>query len=640
MFENSFGFPIFNQIQTMKKFILIILVTLSFTISQGQDYRWQQRVEYVMDVSLDVKTHKVSGNQRLTYFNNSQDTLTKVYYHLYFNAFQLGSMMDVRSRNLPDPDRRVIDRISKLKEDEIGYQHIEGLKQDGKDLSFSITGTVMEVILDKPLLPKSKTIFELKFDGQVPLQIRRSGRDNKEGIAFSMTQWYPKMAEYDFQGWHAYQYVAREFHGVWGDFDVTIKLDSSFTVGGTGVLQNPEVAKHGYKMSIAPVAKPIAKSKSQPKKNLSELPKDSNTTWHFIAKNVIDFAWAADPDYVHEIAQVPNGPELHFFYQKNEKTIETWKKMEPIAVKTFQYLNEHFGKYPFETYSIIQGGDGGMEYPMCTLILGDGQFRGVTGTMIHEVAHSWYQMALASNEALYPWMDEGFTDFASSEAEAAIFEEVDPHKGSYQAYFALAASGLQEPASQHSDHYNTNRAYGTMAYSMGAIFLHQLKYIIGEENFYKGMKHYYNTWKMRHPEPNDFVRVMEKTSGLQLHWYLRYWINTTKKIDYGINSLVESNGKTLVDLVRVGDFPMPIDLLVTYKDGSKEIYYIALNEMQGNKPVEDKSIARIDLDPWPWVNPSYSVKINRPTSEIESVEIDATQRMADVNRKNNKISIK
>ena len=620
-------------------FLLILLVTVPIG-SHAQDARWQQRVEYEMDVSLDVKTHKITGNQKLTYYNNSPDTLTKVYYHLYFNAFQPGSMMDVRSRNLPDPDRRVLDRISKLKEDEIGYQRIEGLKQEGKELSFSIAGTVMEVVLDKPLLPKSKTLFELTFEAQVPLQIRRSGRDNKEGIAFSMTQWYPKMAEYDFQGWHAYPYVAREFHGVWGDFDVTLTLDSTYTVGSTGVLQNPETVKHGYKVSAVATAKPIVKRKSQPKNNLQELPKDSNTSWHFIAKNVIDFAWAADPNYVHDIAQVPNGPELHFFYQKNEKTMDTWKKMEPVAVKTFQYLNENFGKYPFETYSIIQGGDGGMEYPMCTLILGEGQFRGVTGTMIHEVAHSWYQMALASNESLYPWMDEGFTDFASSEAEAAIFEESDPHKGSYQAYFSLAASGLQEPASQHSDHYNTNRAYSTMAYSMGAIFLHQLKYIIGEENFYKGMKRYYNTWKMHHPEPNDFIRVMEKTSGLQLHWYLRYWINTTKKIDYGINSLVESNGKTLVELVRIGELPMPIDLLVTYKDGSKEIYYIALNEMQGNKPVEDKSVTRIDLDAWPWVNPSYSVKINRSTSEIESVEIDASQRLADVNRKNNKISLK
>jgi hypothetical protein len=617
------------------KLLLISISLLVVFRAPAQDYRWQQRVEYQMDVSLDVKTHILNGKQNLVYFNNSPDTLSKVYYHLYFNAFQPGSMMDVRSRNLPDPDRRVIDRISKLTDSEIGYQHIQSLKQDGKDLSYAISGTVMEVTLAKPLLPKSKTTFDLQFEAQVPLQIRRSGRDNREGISYAMTQWYPKIAEYDYQGWHAYPYVAREFHSVWGDFDVRISLDSTYTVGGTGILQNPEVVGHGYKNLQS---KPQGKAKQPAKVPVALLkPKSNLLSWHFVAKNVIDFAWAADPDYVHDIQQVPNGPELHFFYQKSEKTIETWKKIQPYAVKTFEYLNEHFGRYPFSTYSIIQGGDGGMEYPMCTLILGEGQFRGVTGTMIHEVAHSWYQMALASNEALYPWMDEGFTDFASSEAEAALFDEVEPHKGSYQAYFGLAASGLQEPASQHSDHYNTNRAYGVMAYSMGAVFLNQLKYLMGEDNFYKGMRLYYTTWKMKHPEPNDFLRVMEKVSGLQLHWYLRYWINTTKKIDYGISTVTSLAGATLISLTRTGEFPMPIDLIVNYSDGSKELFYIPLNELMGNKPVEFKTMQRAELDAWPWVNPSYTVKVNRPLVEIESIEIDPSQRMADVNRKNNKI---
>ncbi len=117
---------------------------------------------------------------------------------------------------------------------------------------------------------------------------------------------------------------------------------------------------------------------------------------------------------------------------------------------------------------------------------------------------------------------------------------------------------------------------------MGAVFLEQLKYLIGEENFYKGMKRYYNTWKMKHPEPNDFIRIMEKTSGLQLHWYLRYWINTTKRIDYGISRIAETEGNTLIELNRIGEFPMPIDLVVSFKDGSKKSFYISMNELLGN----------------------------------------------------------
>ncbi|MEY4931041.1 MAG: hypothetical protein RI909_1765, partial [Bacteroidota bacterium] len=357
------------------------------------------------------------------------------------------------------------------------------------------------------------------------------------------------------------------------------------------------------------------------------------------AKDVIDFAWVADPDYTHDKQQVPNGPELHFFYQKNEKTATTWKNMQEVAVKVFQHLNTYFGKYPFDTYSIIQGGDGGMEYPMCTLILGEGSQAGLNGVMAHEVAHSWYQMALASNESLYAWMDEGFTDFASDEALASIANQPINHAGSYTSYFNLVSSGLQEPASQHSDHFTTNRAYSTAAYSIGAVFLHQLKYIMGEEAFYKGMKRYYNTWKMRHPEPNDFLRVMEKESGLQLHWYYRYWIQTTKRIDYAIGTMIEKDGSTLVDLQRIGEFPMPIDLVVTFKDGTKELYYIPSNEMMDKKAMEDKSIKQIDLAAWPWVNPTYAVSITRKLNEIESIEIDPSLRMADINRKNNKVII-
>ena len=601
-----------------------ILLTLSFVysshISKSQDFRWQQRVEYAMDVKLNTETHRIDGTQKLVYYNNSPDTLSKVYYHLYFNAFQPGSMMDMRSRTIDDPDPRVKDRIFKLEEDERGYQHVLSLKQDGKSVSYKVDGTILEVTLAKALLPKTKSIFDLTFEAQVPIQIRRSGRNNREGIAYTMAQWYPKMAEYDFQGWHAYQYVAREFHGVWGDFDVKISIDPKFVVASTGKLQNPNEIGHGYEKTGRAIKRP-----------------SGNLAWHFIAKDVIDFAWAADAEYTHDKQQVPDGPELHFFYQKNEKTSVTWKIMEDVAVKVFQHLNKNFGKYPFNTYSVIQGGDGGMEYPMCTMIMGEGSQAGLNGVMAHEVAHSWYQMALASNESLHAWMDEGFTDFASGEALNSIAGNPNNHIGSYTSYFNLVNSGLQEPAGQHSDHFNTNRAYSTSAYSIGAVFLNQLKYIIGEDAFYRGMKRYYNTWKMKHPEPNDFLRVMEKESGLQLHWYYRYWIQTTKRIDYGIGTIMERDGNTLVELDRIGDFPMPIDLVVTYTDGTKELFYIPTNETMGKKAQENKLMKQTDLIAWPWVYPSYTLSIAKKIYDIQSLEIDPGLRMADINREDNKL---
>ena len=602
----------------MKRLLLLSLLVLSHTLF-AQDYRWQQRVEYKMNVALDVKTHKVTGDQELIYHNNSNDTLRKVYYHLYFNAFQPGSMMDVRSRNLPDPDQRVMDRISKLNKDEIGYQKVLSLKQDGQEVKHQVDGTVLTVYLAKPILPRSQSVFTMKFEGQVPVQIRRSGRDNAEGIAYSMTQWYPKMAEYDFQGWHLDQYIAREFHGVWGDYDVTINIDPKLTIGGSGVLQNPNEIGHGYEDEGVKIKK-----------------QKENLNWHFIAKDVHDFAWTADPDYVHTKAQVPGGPELHFFYQPGEKTTENWTNLKAYTVKHFQFMNETFGKYPYPVYSVLQGGDGGMEYPMCTLITGERNFTSLVGVTAHEAAHAWFQGVLGNNEPLYPWMDEGYTSFASSESMAYLFNTKDnPHKGSYSGYYKLIERGLQEPLGTHSDHYNTNTAYGTAAYSMGAIFLNQMKYIVGEETFYRGMRRYFNTWKFRHPEPNDFVRIMEKESGLQLQWYYRYWILTTKHIDYGIDSVNTADGKTSITLKRAGTFPMPVDLLVTYKDGSKEMFYIPMSEMLGGKSQEDKSIKWSPLDKWNWVNPTYTFSIDK--TDVAIVEIDPSQRMADINRENNRV---
>ena len=276
-------------------FFLFLLCSKVF----GQTSRWQQRVEYTMEIRFDVSNHQFQGDQTINYFNNSPDTLYKVFYHLYFNAFQPGSTMDVRSRTLPDPDGRIRDRISYLSEEEIGYHNIQSLKQDGKNTQFHIEGTVVEVDLNKPILPGKRSTFKMQFQSQVPIQIRRSGRNNLEGIDYSMAQWYPKMAEYDYEGWHANPYIAREFYGVWGDYDIKITMDSSYMIAATGFLQNPEQIGHGY-----PTSKKIQRGNK------------GTLTWHWKAENVHDFVWTADRNYLHDITQVPDGPELHFFYQK------------------------------------------------------------------------------------------------------------------------------------------------------------------------------------------------------------------------------------------------------------------------------------------------------------------------------------
>ncbi len=611
-------------------FLLFSIPTILF----AQPDRWQQAVNYKMDIDFDVKKHQLEGEQQLTYFNNSPDTLNVVFYHLYFNAFQPGSMMDVRSRTIADPDGRVKDRIFKLKPDEIGYQKIKSLKQNGKPVSYKVVETILEVKLAEPILPGSRTVFDMEFEAQVPVQIRRSGRDNAEGIDYSMAQWYPKLCEYDYQGWHANPYVAREFYGVWGDFDVTIEIDKDYMVAASGYLQNPEEIGYGYETPGTTVKQ-----------------KGKKLNWHFKAPNVHDFVWAADRDYTHEVLKRKDGLVLNFFYQKNEKTEANWAALPAIMDRAFDFINKTYGQYPYKQYSFIQGGDGGMEYAMATLITGERALPSLVGVSVHELLHSWYQMILGTNESLYPWMDEGFTDYATNETMNVLATEglipgmrmqVNPQARTYAGYFRLASGDLvdEEPLSTHADHYMTNTAYGLASYSKGAVFLNQLKYIVGKETFDKGMLRYFHDWKFKHPNANDFIRVMEKQSGLELDWYKEYWVNSTHTIDYAIDSLVETaEGQTTVFLKRVGLMPMPVDVAVVYTNGNVEYFTIPLSIMRGSKTTEDTGISYKVLEGWHWTHPEYSFTIPVKRESVIKVEIDPTGRLADTNKKNNSVPV-
>ncbi|MBS9522992.1 M1 family metallopeptidase [Litoribacter alkaliphilus] len=608
---------------SLSAFLFCLLSFAAF----AQPDRWQQAVKYEMEVDMDVQKNQYTGTQKLSYTNNSPDTLDRLFYHLYYNAFQPNSMMDVRSRTIADPDRRVGDRINNLKSDEIGYLKVNSLTLDGKALDYEHVGTILEVNLSEPILPNSTVTLDMKFEGQVPLQIRRAGRDNEEGVRYSMSQWYPKLANYDYQGWHANPYIGREFYGNWGDFDVKITIDKSYVLGGTGYVQNPNQVGHGYEEEGQKVKSPRGKT----------------LTWHFHAPKVHDFMWAADPNYTHDKIEMDNGVTIHHLYIKNEETEENWSKLKEYTPAAIEFMSEHFGEYPYKQYSVIQGGDGGMEYPMSTLITGHRSLGSLVGVMIHELAHSWFHGVLASNEALHPWMDEGFTSYASNLAMNELFAETpsdDPQRGSYRGYFRLVQSGLEEPLSTHADHYHTNAAYGAASYNKGAVFLEQLGYIIGKENRDQGMLKYWNTWQFKHPNPNDVIRVMEKQSGLELDWYKEYWVYTTKTIDYAVNSVDDYNGgKSKITLERKGKMPMPIDLVITYQDGSEELVYLPLVIMRGEKPEEEGMPTRIKTQRWPWTNPTIEVTIDRPKSDIKAVEIDPSGRMADVDRENNRLEL-
>ena len=624
---------------------------------QSQPDRWQQRVKYTMDVNLDVSSNRMTGKQSLAYTNNSPDTLRKVFYHLYWNAFQPGSMMDRHSQELgkitygrrgheqQDWDPRVKDRILHLKPDETGYQKVLSLTMNGAAQPFKVDETILEVTLTHPIQPKATVVFDMQFEAQVPLQVRRSGRDNPEtGVRYSMSQWYPKMCEYDYEGWHPTPYVAREFYGVWGDYDVKISLDKSYIIGGTGYLQNAAQVGYGYEGTGVKVTRPAG----------------DKLVWHFTAPNVHDFMWAADPQYHHLVRKTASGLVIHVLYKNKNNDLKQdtlWNTLADAAVMVLPYIEKTFGAYPYKQYSFVHGGDGGMEYPMSTLIKSPS-----LGTAFHEWMHSWYQGMLGTNESLYPWMDEGFTTYAEGRVSGWYYEqqlashpdnqglkdivakrhsELPVNQGpSYDSYFDLERSGYQEPLTTHADHFSTNLAYGIASYSMGAMFLEQLGYIVSDSVRDRILLEYYREWRFKHPNASDFLRVAEKVSGLQLDWYKEYWISSTKTIDYAIDSLWEENGKSKIRLRMVGGMPMPIDVLLTYKDGSKIMAYIPQYSMFGAKPVEDHSIPTTQNEPWKWTSPTYTFEVSRRLLDLKVIEIDPSQRMADIERKNNKLELK
>ncbi len=597
---------------------LLAVALAATSAGHAQCGRWQQWIEVDLSVDLDVRTHRFIGSERLVYHNQSPDTLTELWFHLYFNAFRPGSEMDLRSRSIADPDPRVGARIAALRPEEMGELRCTEGRQDGRPVQLEHRGTAMRLLPTTPVPPGARTTIDLQFAGQVPVQIRRSGRDNAEGVAYSMTQWYPKVAVYDDRGWHAGPYVAREFYGEWGDHVLRITIDSAYTVAATGVLQDPESIGHGY-------ARP----------DPARAARNARNTWVFRADSVHDLAWAADPDYVQLTAQVPGGPLLRCFFQEDSALRSVWEQLPAYMVRSFQFMSDRFGPYPWPVYNFVQGGDGGMEYPMLTLITGQRPLGSLVGVSVHESVHSWYYGVLASDEGHHPWMDEGFTEYAGSKVMQHLFGgHKDPHAGAYDAYRMLQTLPENEPMTVHADHFLTNRAYGITAYSKGEMVLHQLGSVIGERSVDLGLRHLYDKCRFRHPRPVDVERSMEQVSGVELDWYFDQWLNTTRELDLAVDSVAPVGDHSLVILRRNGEMLSPVDLRVTDRNGGVIHVHVPLSLMRGSKPAGSESYAFSVAEPWPWPEREYRVAVPVPFDQLAGVQLLTTGRMADMDATN------
>jgi len=581
---------------------------------------WQQRVEYQLDVRLDDQTHAVQGREKLKYFNNSPDTLRRVFFHLYWNAFQPNSAYANWAKRMAD--KSVDKRLFDLKTGETGKVDIFSVQQNGGAASFKVNETIMEVELNRPLMPGDFATFDVAWQGQVPLAVRRAGRGDSSGAAYVFTQWYPKICAYDRHGWHADPFIGREFYGEFGSFKVNITLPKKYLVAATGVLKNANTIGFGYEEENA---KPVP--------NLGLV-----NVWKFEADNVHDFAWSADPEYVHEKTKVRDGLVLRFFYKPTPNVTANFKKLQEFAVENLPYIEANFGKYLYPQFTFAQGAKSSTEYPMMTMMEVNETPTPIVATAAHEWMHNWYYGMMGNNENDEHWLDEGFANYCASD----ILGQTSPEAAARlrRACFATVeghSAQVTDPVATPANFFAQSSWYAFNAYYKGEAFLWQLRYIIGDEAFKRGMLRYHTDWHFKHPTGDDFVRTMERASGMELDWFYAGWIKTLHTIDYGTETPLPDGGSaSKVVLKNHGTLPVPVEVLIEFKDGASERHYIPLDLQYGSRFPAGMTSSVITHDPWSFSVDTYEIRLEKPVTSIKSVAIDPDEWTADTNRKNNR----
>jgi hypothetical protein len=582
-----------------------------------------------MEITLHTEDHSYNGVQRLVYANNSPDTLREVYYHLYYEAFKPGSMMDVRDRALPHSSRFKMD---KLPPEWQGAVQVQSLNQQGMVLAWNVEETILRVELKQPLLPGDSTVLEMTWKTQIPKVTRRGGWMSSEGVEYSMSQWYPKMAEYDASGWHADEYVGREFYGVYGTFDVAITLPATYVVGATGTVMNPDEVGCGYQLGAVEtiIVSPAVGVGTGTKR------------WRFHAENVHDFAWVADRDYAHQIMRW-NDKAIHLLYKRSAARL--WTNAALWTEATLAYFSQRFGAYSWPQFTVAMAGDGGMEYPQLIMITGYRASASLFNVIAHEVGHQWFYGMVGNNETEEAWMDEGLTQYLSEEATRKLFGMGgNPYTGldslvypwiespwhDLQLYYQLAVTRYEEQLSIPHDWMREDQT-ASLVYYKGMGVARMLEYMMGDSLFDAAMQHFVERWRYRHPTARNFEHAMEEASGLRLDWFFNEWIATTKLLDYAIDDLEsERSGDgfaTTVKLSNRNEAVMPLDIILTYEDGSTATATVPIEEWR--KPGVEFHLPR-----WRWVEPEYTATFTTPKRVVRA-ELDTSMLLADIDRTNN-----
>ena len=579
----------------------------------GPSY-WQQRADYTIAVSLDTATHTIAGRETIRYTNRSPDTLRYLWLQLDQNLFR----DDSRGALLNPPDARfaargfhggfVLDRVESVRPS--GRQTVRRILKTIED------GTVMRVELDRPLPPRGVTSLEIGYSFQVPEHgADRMGREQfPEGWLYEIAQWYPRLAVYDdVRGWNTEQYLGQgEFYLEYGDIDFAITVPRGFIVAATGRLTNPlqvltaqqreRLARALHSDStVAIIAKnEVRQATTRPAGSGATL------TWRFSAQNVRDVAWAAAPNFIWD-ASGWNGILMQSFYPPVADSI--WRESTRMVRHSIQHYSEKWFQYPYPTAINVNGPVGGMEYPMLVFCANRRSREGLFGVTTHELGHQWFPMIVGSNERLYAWMDEGFNTFINIYSTRTYFPNQAGlrTRGQAEQWAQFAASGRDEPGITPADRV-TPELLGQVAYNKPATGLYLLRHaILDSTRFDAAFREYIKRWAFKHPTPADFFRSMEDGVGEDLSYFWRGWFLRTDVVDQAVDSVrtvKDSTGTTYtaIYLASPGGLPMPVDLRLTFADGSVENTRLPVEAwFQGNRftyvRVFPKELVKVEIDP-------------------------------------------
>ncbi|WP_034474768.1 M1 family metallopeptidase [Aestuariibacter salexigens] len=544
----------------------------------GHQY-WQQKVDYDIDVNLLEAQRRLEAEQKITYYNNSPDTLKYLWVQLDQNIFKNDSMAELTTtfgglENDPEKPAqiglRTLRRQQFMSDNELGYQLSNITLEDGTALAFTVVGTLMRVDLPQPLASGESVTFELDFAFNIVEEDAVSARsgyehfpdDAREGgnDIFLLAQWFPRLVAYtDYEAWTNKEFLGRgEFTLEFGDYDVSITVPADHIVSSTGVLQNPDdvlTAEQRKRLKQAETAeRPVfIVTEEEALENEKEGTSDTKT-WHFAADNVRDFAWASSRKFMWDARGYQQGGEVQplvmamSFYPKEGGDL--WKKYSTESIiHTMEVYSRFSFDYPYPTSQSVNGPVGGMEYPMITFngprttLQDDGsrtysqaEKRFLIGVVIHEIGHIYFPMIVNSDERQWTWMDEGLNSFldgvAGREWDPDIPWGVEPRD-----IVDYMKSQRQVPIMTQSD---SVLRLGPNAYTKPAAALNILREtIMGRELFDFAFKEFAQRWMYKRPTPADFFRTMEEASGVDLDWFWRGWFYSTDHVDISIDRVYQ-----------------------------------------------------------------------------------------------------